>query len=366
MKNSAASVKSCAMIRLCVTFHECPLTRSRHTRTRLAATLTALVAWTGMAWTGSALAAPKFALPIACKPGFDCFVQNYVDRDTGDSAVDHRCGGQTYDGHKGTDIRLRDARALAKGVNVLAAAKGKVSAVRDGMKDVSIRDAGTESLKGKECGNGVVVEHGGGWVTQYCHMRKGSIRVKPGATVKAGTVLGQVGLSGFTEFAHLHFEVRRNKDIIDPFTTLPVTAKAAQSCVPRSSLWTTRAANLLSYRPVTLLAASFTSDTPTLDGIEQHEPERPTSVSPALVAWVRILGVRAGDIETLTVTDPLNRDFATSGPKTLDRAKAQWLSFAGRKRSVPSWPLGNYKARYTLERDGKMLVEKEFSFSLVR
>jgi hypothetical protein len=117
---------------------------------------------------------------------------------------------------------------------------------------------------------------------------------------------------------------------------------------------------------VTLLAASFTSSTPTLEGIEQREPERPTSVSPALVAWVRILGVRAGDIETLTVTDPLNRDFATSGPKTLDRAKAQWLSFAGRKRSVPSWPLGNYKARYRLEREGKVLIEKEFSFSLVR
>jgi hypothetical protein len=66
------------------------------------------------------------------------------------------------------------------------------------------------------------------------------------------------------------------------------------------------------------------------------------------------------------VTDPLNRDFATSGPKTLDRAKAQWLSFAGRKRSVPSWPLGNYKARYRLEREGKVLIEKEFSFSLVR
>ena len=38
----------------------------------------------------------------------------------------------------------------------------------------------------------------------------------------------------------------------------------------------------------------------------------------------------------------------------------------GRKRKAPSWPLGNYKAHYTLERDGKMLVEKEFSFSLVR
>ena len=335
--------------------------RSRHIRVQVAAALAAIAAW-----TGNADAAPKFALPMDCRPGIDCFIQNYVDLDPGESAIDHRCGGQTYDGHKGTDIRLRDAEALRKGVKVLAAARGKVTAIRDGMDDISIRSTSADSLKGKECGNGVVIDHGSGWVTQYCHMRKGSIRVKPGASVKAGTVLGTVGLSGMTEFAHLHFEIRRDKAIVDPFTATTVSPKKNRSCVPRASLWTSRAAAQLAYRPVTLLAASFTSGTPTLEGIEEREPERPTSVSPALIAWVRVLGVRAGDVETLTVTDPLNRDFATSGRKTLDRGKAQWLSFAGRKRKVPSWPLGNYKARYTLERDGKVLLEKEFSFSLVR
>lgn len=328
---------------------------------QVAAALAAIVAS-----TGSAQAAPKFALPVDCRLGIDCFVQNYVDQDPGENAIDHRCGGQTYDGHKGTDIRLRDAESLRKGVKVLAAARGKVTAIREGMDDVSIRSGGTGSLKGKECGNGVVIDHGKGWVTQYCHMRKGSIRVKPGTSVKAGTVLGQVGLSGMTEFAHLHFEVRRDKATVDPFIAAAVSPRKERTCIPRATLWTSRAAALLAYRPVTLLAASFTSGTPTLEDIEEREPERPTSVSPALIAWVRVLGVRAGDVETLTVTDPLNRDFATSGRKTLDRGKAQWLSFAGRKRKVPSWPLGNYKARYTLERDGKVLLEKEFSFSLVR
>lgn len=310
--------------------------------------------------------APTFGMPVACKVGTECFVQNYVDQDAGSSAIDHRCGGQTYDGHKGTDIRLLNTSAMTKGVNVMAAAKGKVKAVRDGVPDRSIRETGTTHLAGKECGNGVVIEHGTGWVSQYCHMKKGSIRVKPGASVKAGTVLGHVGLSGFTEFAHLHFEVRKGKEVIDPFTAAATSAKRKLNCAPSSSLWNARARNSLAYKPVTLVSAAFASAPPSITDIEMQEPERPTSVSPNLIAYVRVLGLRSGDEETLTVTDPLNESFATNGPSTVAKSKAQWLLYAGKRRTAPSWPLGNYKASYTLRRDGKMLIEKEFSFSLVR
>ena len=150
-----------------------------------------------------------------CKPGTSCFLQNYVDHDAGSAARDHRCAAQTYDGHKGTDIRLRDRTAMEQGVNVLAAARGTVKGVRDGLPDVSIRNAGTEAIKGRECGNGVVIDHGDGWVTQYCHMRSRSIKVRQGDTVKAGTPLGLIGLSGMTEFPHLHFEVHIDGQHVD-------------------------------------------------------------------------------------------------------------------------------------------------------
>lgn len=311
-------------------------------------------------------APPKLALPVACKPGSDCFLQNHVDASPGTDATDYRCGGQTYDGHKGTDIRLRDRTAMDKGVAVLAAARGTVKAVRDGVADVSIRTAGTEAIQGRACGNGVVIDHGGTWVTQYCHLRKGSVRVKPGQRVRPGTPLGLVGLSGQTEFVHLHFEVRRGDTVIDPFTAAPAPRRARADCTPRTALWTPAAAAALAYQPATLVDAAFTGAVPVLANLEDAPPPRPDSVSPALVAWVRVLGVRSGDVETLTVTDPLNGTLAASGPKTLDRAKAQWLSYAGRKRDIPSWPLGNYRARYTLERDGRLLIDREFSFSLVR
>jgi len=316
--------------------------------------------------SGAAAAAPRLALPVDCKPGTSCFLQNYVDHDAGSAARDHRCAAQTYDGHKGTDIRLRDRTAMEQGVNVLAAARGTVKGVRDGLPDVSIRNAGTEAIKGRECGNGVVIDHGDGWVTQYCHMRSRSIKVRQGDTVKAGTPLGLIGLSGMTEFPHLHFEVRHNESVIDPFSAQTVAGAAAPGCKPKAVLWTSKAAASLTWQPVTLVDAAFTSSPPTVQGIEEAMPPQPTSVSPALLAWVRILGARAGDIESLTITDPLNATFASSGPKTLERHKAQWLSYAGRKRETPSWPLGNYKARYTLKRDGKVILEREFSFSLVR
>lgn len=302
---------------------------------------------------------------MACKPGINCFIQNYVDADPTSAGGDYLCGNQTYDGHKGTDIRLRSLVEMKRGVSVVAAAPGRVKALRDGVADVSIRDGSESRVAGKECGNGVLIELDGPWVTQYCHLKKGSLRVKVGDRVKAGTVLGQVGLSGMTEFPHLHFEVRRGKAIIDPFTA--DEAPSARNCkAPKTSLWTAKARDALAYSPVTLLSAGFTQEAPTTRSIEIDEPPRPDSVSPALMAWVRVIGVKAGDVQTLTVTDPLNETFAENGPVKLDKSKAQWLAFAGRKRSVPSWPLGKYKAHFTLKRKGKVLIDHDFSFSLVR
>ena len=100
---------------------------------------------------------------------------------------------------------------------MLAAAAGVVKAVRDGVADVNVRVIGFGSVAGHECGNGVVIAHDGGWETQYCHLAKGSVRCTTGERVETGTPLGLVGLSGQTEFPHLHFSVRHNGATVDPF-----------------------------------------------------------------------------------------------------------------------------------------------------
>ncbi len=305
---------------------------------------------------------PSLSLPIGCTIGQGCQVQNYVDKDAGPGARDFACGGLTYDGHKGTDIRLRDAAAMNAGVVVRAAADGTVKGVRDEMADVSIRDAGAPDIKGRECGNGVVVEHGDGWVTQYCHMRRGSVRVKAGDKVARGGALGLVGLSGDTEFAHLHFELRKGETVVDPFTGM---ASGTTVCgLSSSGLWEASAAAAIAYKPAALLVGGFADRGLDLPSLERAPPAAPGLRSPALVAYVRVLGVRAGDIETLTVIGPDGNAFVSKGPSPLAKAKVQWLSFAGRKRTGAAWPAGVYRARYKLERDGLIMLDETFSATL--
>jgi hypothetical protein len=307
-------------------------------------------------------APPSLSLPIACKIGSGCQIQNYADNDASPAARDFACGGRTYDGHKGTDFRIRDLAAVMSGIKVLAGADGVVKSIRDGMADISIRDAGRSDISGRECGNGVLLQHGDGWVTQYCHLRRGSIRVKPSETVARGAVLGEVGLSGLTEFAHVHFEVRKNDTVIDPFTGEGLGARSAVQCEGNDgALWDARTLTALAYKPAAFLSGGFADGPVKLGATEEGPPTAPSSGSPALVAYVRVLGVRAGDLEDLTITDPDGAVFGSKGPTAIVASRALSLSFYGRKRTTETWPRGVYSAAYTLQRKGRVLIEERFS-----
>ena len=58
----------------------------------------------------------------------------------------------------------------------------------------------------------------GGWQTIYTHLRQGSVPVRKGDQVLAGQSLGNIGLSGLTEFPHVHFGVKYYGADNDPFT----------------------------------------------------------------------------------------------------------------------------------------------------
>jgi murein DD-endopeptidase MepM/ murein hydrolase activator NlpD len=162
-------------------------------------------------------APPALVLPLACHAGVDCFVQNYVDH-AGPTPRDHHCGSQTYAGHDGSDFRLTSTAAQRRGVAVLAAAPGTVRALRDGVADHLIENAADQAaIAGRECGNGVVIDHPGGWQSQYCHMARGSLAVRVGQRVVSGERLGLVGLSGDTRFPHVHFSLRHDGKVVDPF-----------------------------------------------------------------------------------------------------------------------------------------------------
>jgi murein DD-endopeptidase MepM/ murein hydrolase activator NlpD len=75
-------------------------------------------------------------------------------------------------------------------------------------------------------GRMVEVDHGNGFSTRYAHMRR--IRVKAGQSINTGDVVGESGNSGRSTGPHLHYEVRRNGDAIDPLRFLKAGKKVEQ------------------------------------------------------------------------------------------------------------------------------------------
>jgi hypothetical protein len=306
---------------------------------------------------------PRLALPIACKPGADCQLQNHVDRDPGPGARDFRCGGQTYEAHSGTDIRLTDNAARLRGVDVLAAAPGRVVRLRDGEPDISVKDPAAPPVAGRECGNAVVIDHGGGWETQSCHLARGSVRVKVGQEVAAGQPIARVGLSGNTEYPHLHLTVRQGTRTVDPF--LPDGGAACAVRADGAGLWTPAAAAALAYRTGgAVLNAGFADGPVDNARVEAGGPPRPGRASPALVAYVRAINLQGGDRPTLTFTGPDGTVLARSEGSALDRNKAQWLLYAGKRAPPGGWPPGLYRADYAVLRNGQAVLSRRFDLTL--
>lgn len=299
---------------------------------------------------------PHFAQPIDCTLGEDCFILLYPDRDPSpEEAVDFGCGRQTYDGHKGTDFAISDEATMAQGVPVLAAAPGTVLRVRDGMPDRRLRSLSEkEEVAGVECGNGIVIDHGNQWQTQYCHLRNGSISVRPGMEVEAGTPLGMVGASGAASFPHVHVSVRYQGEVVDPF----VGANAAPGCnVQRNSLW----ADSLGYQPTGPIDAGFAAEAPTMDDLWEGR-FRDSLLSrdiPAILFWVHTYGVLQGDEFAFKLTAP-NGEIVAQDKRTIDSPSKTWMGYVG-KRNTPQRPIipGVWRGEYRLIRNNKVVVEFE-------
>jgi hypothetical protein len=312
----------------------------------------------------AAPAGPKLTLPLACEVGRSCEVQHYVDRDPGPGVLDYRCGHRTYDGHNGVDIRLLDMARQRAGVDVLAAAAGRVARLRDGMADVSIRDPGAPDIKGRECGNGVVIDHGDGWETQYCHMARGSLRVKVGETVRAGEPLGRVGLSGDTEFPHLHMTVRHAGQVVDPFAPAQRSGRCAAGAGLAGSMWTPAAQKALAYKAGAILNAGFAAGPLTMARIEAGGIAPPTAASPAVVVYVRAIELAQGDVIAITLKAPDGTVIVADRRPPLDHDKAQAFALAGRKRPAAGWPRGRYVGTVQVLRGGKPVIQRQVAVTL--
>jgi hypothetical protein len=301
----------------------------------------------------AAAAPPALILPLACTPNRDCWIANHVDLDPGPGIRDYACGELTYDGHNGTDFAIRDRAAMEDGVAVLAAAAGRVRADRDGVADMSVSQAGKEAIRNRECGNGVVLEHGDGWETQYCHLRRGSVRVKPGEQVAAGQALGFVGLSGLTEYPHLHLTVRHKDKVVDPFRG----ERERPDCSAGHPLWRSKVAAELPYAPGAVYNTGFAAEEPDAEGVRsgRYRNARVLSARVSVLSFFAdVFGVGAGDTLELRIIGP---DGATLAERRVPivRRQALRLAYVGVRRTSGLWMPGVYRGEARLVHAGATL-----------
>jgi murein DD-endopeptidase MepM/ murein hydrolase activator NlpD len=96
------------------------------------------------------------------------------------------------------------------GVDLAAETGTPVRALADGV--VTYTTDNFEEAKGS--GKVVVVEHGDGWTTRYYHLDGWAVR--QGTTVSAGETIGAVGNTGRSTGPHLHFEILRDGEQVNP------------------------------------------------------------------------------------------------------------------------------------------------------
>lgn len=303
----------------------------------------------------------RFDVPVRCELGRDCFIQNYFDQDPGPGWKDYACGHLSYDGHTGTDFRLRSRRQMEAGVAVVAAAAGRVVALRDGEPDVPLGERTTALRKDREAGNSVRIDHGGGWETQYSHLQRNSIQVRVGEHVEAGTPLGMIGLSGKTEFPHVDFSVRRDRRPVDPFSPA-----AGLDCGDmKSALWSTQAKDQIRYRPSGVLNSGFADRILSRREIESDQSFAATldDMAQAIVFHAEIFGIRKDDTEEVLVTDPHGRIVASRSDKA-QRDMAVRRVYLGKRRGKAAWPSGSYAAHYVLRRGEAVVAEISATLSI--
>lgn len=141
----------------------------------------------------------------AHSPGDSTFLGKFLWPVGGATLTGHFGDGRNGHTHEGIDL------AVPTGTAVGAAAAGRVT------------------FAGPSAGYGlrVDIDNGNGWVTRYGHLSRLDVGV--GDVLKAGDLIAKSGNTGDSTGPHLHFEIRRFGNAVDPLGYLGPVNPAAVS-----------------------------------------------------------------------------------------------------------------------------------------
>ncbi len=164
------------------------------------------------------------------------------------------------------DDPFRHNRRYHRGADFRAKPGTAVLAAGDGIVVFAGRQSGY--------GNVIYVDHGGGVVTRYAHLRR--IETRKDSPVTAGERIGQVGSTGRATGPHLHFEVRLDGRAVDPVTAMQVADLERQA--PEMG-------KLAAFALVPEIQAAVRDETERSEPKHASRPERKGRVKRAQVLW---------------------------------------------------------------------------------
>lgn len=289
--------------------------------------------------------AEPMAFPLICAAGQSCFIIAYPDMGQG---RDYTCGPATTIGDPFLRIGLPDVATITQGIFVVAADAGRVIDASDGVPDLVISSKKQLAKGTSNCGNGIVIDHGAGLTTAYCHLKRNSVKVAKGDIVEKGQVIGLAGQSGVALWPQLGFSIQKKGYTIDPITG----GSPAEGCGFKARDVLALPDAFKTYQPAAIVTLGF-ADTPQQAGpvaigkalrLAQIHPS-----SPSITFWGMVLGLKTGDKIETRLRDPQGRSFHYQ-EIIMDTDKDRQLVNIPRKRGYAYWREGLYSGELIVTR----------------
>ena len=303
----------------------------------------------------------ELEFPVSCQLEENCWFVNYPDEDLTKGIRDYKGGKVSRNGKKGIEIVVK---TILEEMPVIPAENGEVVFIKNNVED-NLLDSEDEQKEQSFCGNYVIIEHNNGWKTLYCHLKKDSITVKPGDFAVEGKEIGQIGLSGQTEFPHLYFAVLHKGQYFDPFTGINLSnIKNKEAFKP---FWSVKAKKRFKYKEIALINTGVSLEAPLLEKIKQGKLEdiKLAQDTPLFYLWMQGFHLKTGDYMKIKLENP-------SGEKILDKVQKissndleQVVFFDIKKEEEEDWEIGVYKGKIEFMRpDKKVFYEYDVDFEI--